>query len=182
MTNSYYTFSVEEWDSQALGYYFITENNSVYVVFFDSGEYEKWLHNYPNLLENGYALVVHREVKGYPLVRKDPKIAVTISKILSDFFKDNHKAVLLYHCDFADKKQAGRNKLFDDWEASIQEDIGILRKSVSAEISNKDSEGNATIQYLGFITRFDNPLLTIIEEEFSRFVDNVIPYKMRNRE
>jgi hypothetical protein len=101
---------------------------------------------------------------------QDQKIGETISKIVFDFIDEHgNEVVLLYHCDFADGKQKGRDKIFKAWyeNSSIKE--GMVRKRI--EIREIKENGESIDYYMGYITSDLNPLKEDVESEFSLFAE-----------
>ena len=163
LSANYYSY-VKVIDDDGVFYQFITKHSIGYTVYFRLYEYSKYVNNFPLLLQKGYSFGLRKQ-KFDDSKRNinDIKVFSTIYNIVADFFSDYGKdVILLYHCDFSDKRQAHRNKLFDLWEKNVLSENTISKYSVEVQIGHDDF-------YLGFISLNDNPLIEEIKSEFAEF-------------
>jgi hypothetical protein len=164
----FYSFIREE-DAEGLAYFFTTNENLTYSVYFNISEYSNLLEAYPVLLQEGYAFGFF--CKNGTEYKHDPLIFPTILKILSDFYTEKGpNSVLLYHCDSHDSRHPSRNRLFQLWYRTAKNHQPIYKYSLKIEVNN-----NQVTQeyYMGFICLDDNKYLTILQEEFDRFSANL---------
>ncbi len=176
MINNFYSYILEEDDSDVISYSFLTSNRSVYYVYFDPYEYVRYTDNYPHLLESGFAFGFQRIIKGNGPWISDLKIGETISRIVIDFIKEHGAdVVLLYHCDYSDKKQRGRDKIFNDWYECSAMKQSFIKKKIAVIIVNKN--GGVIDYYMGYLTSKNNSLSQNVEDEFSLFAENLASNK-----
>jgi len=168
----FYSYTQEEDDGDVISYSFITSNGSLYYVYFDPYQYIKYTDVYPHLLRFGYAFGFQRSVKGHGWL-SDTKIGSTISKIIFDFIQENgNEVVLLYHCDYADKKQKGRDKIFNEWYENSEIKHAFIKKRVEVNITN--DKGNENDYYVGYLTSINNHHSINVENEFSMFAEKLV--------
>lgn len=172
----FYSYLQEKDDEDVIAYSFVTDNGSLYYVYFDPYQYVGYTNVYPNLLSLGYGFGFHRPFKPDGSWPKDEKIGATISKIISDFIEENgDEVVLLYHCDHEDSKQRGRNLIFNRWYNTTDIQATILKQSI--KIDQVTESGDDVEMHMGYLTSRDNPLLHDVKKEFLTFAENLTSYK-----
>lgn len=166
---------MEEDDEDIISYSFQVSNGSIYSVYFDPYQYVKYTDRFRYLLHNGYGFGFTRVYKALSPWTKDPLIGTTIARIIVDFIETNGaNTVLLYHCDFSDKKQKGRSMIFDQWHSGS--DMTHLIKKRSLEVE-KPLQDKKETNYIGYLTSCTNPDIVKVEDEFVIFVEDLIGNK-----
>lgn len=166
----FYSYVKEDNDDDSVQYSFTTDHNLIYTVKFDAYLYQESLTDFPTLLQNGYAFGFF-PIDVMPNLKKpqDPKIWLTIHKIIGDFmFEYGDDVVLLYHCDAKDGKHPFRNRLFRAWERSLENSSNLFRKSLQYQRGANAMDWQHYV-YMGAIISKANPNIIIINEEFDRF-------------
>ena len=119
-----YTFYKLQIEDESIVYAFTTDYNLIYNVYFDFSMYQEYIEDYPNLLTHSYGFGFFNNpfiVDKVQKKTKDGRVSTTIHNIILDFLAtQNNNTFLLYHCDFKDKKQAFRHKLFKNIVAPTQ--------------------------------------------------------------
>lgn len=90
----------------------------------------------------------------------DQRVAITISKIISDFFAKNDDA-LIFTCDNYDKKHQYRDILFERWYNKYSQGDYIKHNRCSEDV------------YSSIICYRCNPLRNEIFTEFNRYFDEL---------
>ena len=91
----------------------------------------------------------------------DPKLRLTIFAIVEEFFEVNGNDTMLYLADTGDRKQAFRNRLFVRW-------FNIYEHRDKFIIRTAEGKMDGQMNLLAIISRKDNPMLSIVLEEFRR--------------
>jgi len=172
LEEDFYSFFVEVLEDQSVFYEFFTDNELSYTIYFNVDEYSQVVDDFPNLLQKGYAFGFRRRqfIDSSKKVL-DPKVFSTIHCIILDFLKKyGSETILLYHCDVSDKKQACRNKLFDNWEKKIIIDSILIKHSINVALGDNT-------YFLGFITLQTNPQIEQVKDEFEEFCVHLIQSK-----
>jgi hypothetical protein len=174
LNQDFYSFTVESLlDDDCILYAFKTSSGTLYNVYFRPNEYDKYVDNFPNLLTNYYGFGFFRLSRVVDTPEKDPKVFITISKIITDFLSTQPlDVILLYHCDHVDGKQGGRERIFSRWYEASTHKQHIIKHSVHL-LLNAPNE-TATSYYMGYLTATTNPLLKEIQSEFDLFVEYLI--------
>lgn len=176
MIDNFYPYILEEDDDDVICYSFITSCGSIYVVYFDPYQYIEHVENYPNLLSSGFGFGFNRMIRSKTISNIDILIYHTISKIISDFLESCHpNTVLLYHCDYKDGKQKGRNKIFNNWYNKSSLKTSFIKRSIPIYITSENED--VTDYYVGYLTSVNNSNKELIEDEFSLFAENIIANK-----
>lgn len=172
--DSYYSYVKEVDEYDTIFYSFITPQNLLYTVYFDAYQYQDYLADYPDLLNNGYAFGFSKiDIETNSKKSRDELIFPTIHRIVLDFIEEyGSSCVLLYHCDSKDKRHPYRNKLFQNWEKALDADKSICRTSLKAQIGDDPGDYHHFV-YMGFIADKSNPLLEKVNEEFEAFSVNL---------
>lgn len=169
-----YEYKLFDDEDGELSYTFESVNGALYSVTFDVREYNDYTERYPHLFNFGHALSFFRMTRPIQKSKLDERIEHTIGKIISDFFTDNgNEAVLLFHCDFSDKRQKCRDHLFTQWYSNSPEKNNYFRERVGATVF----ETNVT-HYMGFLTPMNNPNLALVQLEFDACYFNLIQDKV----
>lgn len=169
MIQDFYSYIQEEDDKDVISYSFLTSHGSLYYVYFDPYQYTEHTEKYPNLLNFGYGFGFHRISRQKEWVY-DSKIGETISKIVFDFIEEyGNRVVLLYHCDFADKKQKGRDKIFHNWYENSKIKESIIKERI--KINQVDNNGKEVDFFLGYLTARKNDKYKEVGNEFSIFAE-----------
>jgi hypothetical protein len=134
------------------GFYFITENEIIYSVYFISGEEYLPNQSYSNDLYV-FGFQANSKYKGFA----DKKVETSILKILTAFF-ENNRNLIVYSCDQSDKKELARKRLFDKWFNAY----GLIN------FIKVDFEFESNL-YVSIIYRKDNPQISDIEQTLSYF-------------
>ena len=175
MIRDFYSYIQEQDDDDVISYSFLTSHGLLYYVYFDPYEYNDHIGRYPHLLNSGYGFGFHRMSKGKGWIN-DPKTGETISKIIFDFIEDRgNDVVLLYHCDYSDAKQKGRDKIFNNWYTKSKIKKAIIKKSV--KVSQIEENGKETDYFMGYLTTIENPKKEEVEIEFTTFAENLVSGK-----
>ncbi len=104
----------------------------------------------------------------------DERIEHTVGKIISDFFTANgNQSVLLFHCDFTDKRQKCRDQLFTLWYNNSPEKNNYYRERVGTTVFETEDT-----HYMGFLTPINNPNLALVQLEFDACYFNLIQDKV----
>ncbi len=160
-----YDYFKEQIDDGSVVYLFDTGGASFFTVTFDINLYANHLDRFPYLLKNGYGLSIYPEGEKI----SSPKISNTIKAILADFLDTEDKeAFLLYHCDYKDKKQAARNRLFQTWYLETKQKCDIYYK-YSLEVEIDTGDDGKVKHYVGFISKDENKGKGEAIEEFEQF-------------
>ena len=90
-------------------YFFRTAAKDSYTVTFQKGDYDSFLHDCPELLQNAYGFGFER-TSDLPAKRPlDPEIGLTIRTCIQDFMsRASSNVALIYHCDTSDFRQEKR--------------------------------------------------------------------------
>lgn len=172
MMTDFYSYLQEEDDNDIVAYSFKTVNGSLYYVYFDPYEYNGYTEVYPNLLNLGFGLGFSRASKSQNDNNSDPRVGVTISKIVSDFIEEKGtEVVLLFHCDHSDGKQKGRDKIFLKWYQVYNSNNSVLMRRM--QVNGTDARGNEMQLFLGYLTPVNNPHLIAVGEEFDHFAEQL---------
>jgi hypothetical protein len=124
------------------------------------------------LLKYGYAFGFFRTYKSGEGWKNDPLIGETISKIIRDFISTHGpEVVLLYHCDYSDRKQKGQDKTFERWYQNSAVNHQFIKKRIEVDIVN--NQGIQTEYFIGYLTSCDNPGKLVVEIEFARFAESL---------
>ncbi|WP_145959412.1 DUF6169 family protein [Flavipsychrobacter stenotrophus] len=144
-------------------------------VYFDPYQYVDHIDNYPALLRLGYGFGFQR--MSIPnTFDADPLVGKTISRIIFDFIEErSNEVVLLYHCEYIDKKQKGRDRIFQEWYDNSPAKELVIKKRI--EINQTDSSGNRISFFMGYLVSGKNRNKLKIDEEFSTFADKLIAGK-----
>ena len=134
-------------------YYFRTKHGAIYKIGFmdddiiwDSGAYQ--------------FIIVNENQSPSP---DDPKLRVTIFRIVEYFFKANPE-ILLYLCETGDGKQASRNRLFVRW-------FRAYAKKYLYYFDTVEMQADGVENFAAIIVQKSNPKLNEIVEAFNRVVN-----------
>jgi len=173
LINNFYPYIQEEDGDDIIAYSFISSNGAIYAIYFDPYQYLEYVNDYPILLSYGFGLGFYRKAKEGTIYGNDNLISATISQIILDFLESNPPdTVLLYHCDYKDGKQKGRNKIFNNWYTKSPYNNTIIKNSIPIYINNQD--GVVSDYYLGYLTNSNNTNIDALETEFLLFAENLI--------
>lgn len=173
MPDNSYTYIKEEIEDLSNIYSFITSQQVVYRVYFSIDEYSGYLDDYPNMLQNGYAIGFYKssEVEGEKY-KQDPRVKETICKIILDFFSlIGNELVLLYHCDRIDGRQRTRDAIFNKWFDEHPSSKNYFKYCIKVEVPKPD--GNIEDNFMGYIISKKNTHINEIRNEFEDFVCNI---------
>jgi hypothetical protein len=177
LIGDFYSYIQEVDEEDVITYSFATSNNILYSVYFDPYAYSVHVDKYPDLLNLGFTFGFYRVSSTQEAWVQDPMIGITISKIVFDFIQEyGDDVVLLYHCDYADRKQEGRDKIFHQWYELSEIKHSIIKKRI--EIKQVEENGTTTAFYLGYLTSIQNPKRENIQNEFSLFAENLSANKL----
>ncbi len=175
MVNDFYSYTQEVDEDDIVSYSFRT-GASIYYVYFDPYQYASYVEKYPNLLTLGFGFGFNRiNTNSLSTSTRDHKIGVTISKIVFDFIQERgDKVVLLYHCDFQDEKQKGRDRIFNEWYESseIKDNIFKQRLHITVEYEDRTSD-----LFMGYLTSAKNENKDAVDCEFMTFGQNLASSK-----
>lgn len=165
-----YSYYKNEIADNSIVYSFTTDFKRIYTVYFDGAMYADFLEFYPKLLEKGYGFGFYYEAYAEEDKKKfDDRIYITIHEIILDFFESTGTdVILLFHCDHKDKRQSGRNKLFDKWHSSSTNN-DIVKIGLEVEIKSEPVH-----HYIGFITKTQNPHIPIAIQELTSFSVDIV--------
>lgn len=167
----FYSYIQEEDNEDIISYSFLTHNGSLYSVYFDPYQYVKYISEYPGLFTQGYGFGFNRVLKSKNW-EKDPLIGVTIAKIVIDFIEERGSGVvLLYHCDYVDNKQNGRNKIFNTWFDLTNVSQSIVDNRVKVDLPQID--GSVLHTFMGYLTSINNINRGKASEEFTAFAERL---------
>jgi hypothetical protein len=138
-------------------------------VYFDPDQYNDFVINYPTLLNCSYGFGFHPLSASVTESQKtDEKLRNTVLKIILDFLENQKKeAVLLYHCDHSDGKQAARHRKFNQWHNCFPDNHRVIRETIELEKISQD--GKSEKYYMGYITMKDNSNSISVKSEFENF-------------
>lgn len=102
-------------------------------------------------------------IQDYKAKPKDEKIALTLAKILKDFFS-NERRVLVYVCDSADGRGKERQLLFKFWHSHIA-DVAE-RHPLTITVGHKGTAFGSVLTHNGFL------YLDVLQEHF---IQNIQP-------
>jgi len=175
LIRDFYSYIQEEDDQDLISYYFLTDRGDYYYVYFDPYQYDGYIDSYPNLLGLGFGFGFHRVSKQEGWTA-DPKIGDTISNIVLHFIRERtNEVVLLYHCEYGDKKQRGRDKIFQDWYNNSAIKDTIIKKRL--QVSQIERDGKETNIYMGYLTPDKNNKKNEVEQEFTLFAEKLVANK-----
>ena len=93
----------------------------------------------------------------------DQKLRRTIFAIVEEFFEVNGNEAMLYLADTGDRKQAFRNRLFVRW-------FNLYEHRDRFIIETAEGKMDGQMNFLAIISRKDNPMLSVVLEEFNETV------------
>ena len=82
---------------------------------------------------------------------------------IEEFFEVNGNEAMLYLADTGDRKQAFRNRLFVRW-------FNLYEHRDKFIIETAEGKMDGQMNFLAIISRKDNPMLSIVLEEFNETV------------
>ena len=120
-------------------------------------------HDYHFMEEGAYQFyITNIDNKTSPA---DKNIYITISAIVEDFFA-NEQAVMIYFCDTKDNRQAMRDRLFQIWFHTYENNVNFSMFNEHVTIDN-------IIYFASIILRKDHPLHNEVIASFHNFVSTV---------
>ena len=105
-------------------------------------------------------IITNRRHERSPL---DQKLRRTIFAIVEEFFEVNGNEAMLYLADTGDRKQAFRNRLFVRW-------FNLYEHRDRFIIETAEGKMDGQMNFLAIISRKDNPMLSVVLEEFNETV------------
>ena len=150
-------------------YAFVTTNELIYNIAFVKADF--YFPEHLSFKQNIFELIIQLDEsqKNIRAVR-DPKLPLTIATIFLDFFKSNER-VVVFSCDTTDRRQAVRNRKFDDWFKQFNNDTFIKLNEVIDDIENE------TQYFMSMILVNTNPLKDEIIVAFKELKEAIMDAK-----
>lgn len=141
-----------------------------YTIYFNDSVYKDLLEGCKLLSQGSYSFgFFNTDIAPDERKKGDPRIGVTMSKIIEDFFQaDGKNSIVLFHCDGTDSMGLHRHKTFSRWyrDSEIKEVVTMYQ--IEIEVENET-------HYLGFICHNENTNIEEIKMEFDSVAQNLTP-------
>ena len=154
--------------NQTSGYPVTALDGMTFTIVTDSGViYDLGFYESTEFLQEGayYFFIDNRE---HHHSAHDPKVVQTVLAVIEEFFRQDI-AVMLYICEYVDKRQAARDRLYRSWLTQYVDNDKYT-------LYSEKLTANSNEYFAGLLILNSNPLKDIIIQAFHSYAENYIQY------